>query len=168
MTGCDPRVEPARERPHALQSLLDEDLRGALGGRLVRAIAIDDDLSIGGKIVGARDLVEVEHRGAGNVRPRLVRERRPHVDDERARVRLHPLAQLVDRDQRRVDVARQAPPLPALEAHVEAHDDGDGGHGERRMRIIDDPDAIVDAIFHFYENRGFQPTAEERDKMLNL
>jgi len=36
------------------------------------------------------------------------------------------------------------------------------------MRIIDDPDAIVDAIFHFYENRGFQPTAEERDKMLNL
>jgi len=36
------------------------------------------------------------------------------------------------------------------------------------MRVIDDPDEIVDAIFHFYENRGFQPTAEERDKMLNL
>jgi len=36
------------------------------------------------------------------------------------------------------------------------------------IRVIDDPDAIVDAIFHFYENRGFQPTAEERDKMLNL
>jgi len=36
------------------------------------------------------------------------------------------------------------------------------------MRVIDDPDAIVEAIFHFYENRGFQPTAEEREKMLNL
>jgi len=33
---------------------------------------------------------------------------------------------------------------------------------------IDDPDAIIEAIFHFYENRGFQPTLEERDKMLNL
>jgi uncharacterized protein (TIGR00730 family) len=36
------------------------------------------------------------------------------------------------------------------------------------MRIIDDPDAIVEAIFDFYENRGFQPTREERQKMLNL
>jgi uncharacterized protein (TIGR00730 family) len=36
------------------------------------------------------------------------------------------------------------------------------------MRVIDDPDDIVEAIFHFYENRGFQPTLEERDKMLNL
>ena len=36
------------------------------------------------------------------------------------------------------------------------------------IRIIDDPDAIVEAIFHFYENRGFQPTLEEREKMLNL
>jgi len=36
------------------------------------------------------------------------------------------------------------------------------------MTVIDDPDAIVEAIFHFYENRGFQPTIEERDKMLNL
>jgi uncharacterized protein (TIGR00730 family) len=36
------------------------------------------------------------------------------------------------------------------------------------MRVIDDPDAIVEAIFDFYENRGFQPTQEEREKMLNL
>lgn len=36
------------------------------------------------------------------------------------------------------------------------------------MRVIDDPDAIVEAIFDFYENRGFQPTQEERQKMLNL
>ena len=27
---------------------------------------------------------------------------------------------------------------------------------------------IVEAIFHFYENRGFQPTLLEREKMLNL
>jgi uncharacterized protein (TIGR00730 family) len=36
------------------------------------------------------------------------------------------------------------------------------------MRIIDEPDAIVEAIFDFYENRGFQPSQEEREKMLNL
>ena len=36
------------------------------------------------------------------------------------------------------------------------------------IRIIDEPDAIVDAIFDFYENRGFQPSHEEREKMLNL
>ncbi len=36
------------------------------------------------------------------------------------------------------------------------------------MRVIDDPDAIVEAIFEFYEGRGFQPTRAERDKMLNL
>jgi len=36
------------------------------------------------------------------------------------------------------------------------------------MRIIDDPDQIVEAIFEFYENRGFQPTREERERMLNL
>jgi len=36
------------------------------------------------------------------------------------------------------------------------------------VRLIDDPDAIVEAIFHFYENRGFQPSLEEREKMLNL
>ncbi|MGH7185461.1 MAG: LOG family protein, partial [Pseudomonadota bacterium] len=36
------------------------------------------------------------------------------------------------------------------------------------MQIIDDPDRIVEAIFSFYEGRGFQPTREERQKMLNL
>src|SRR5262249_48065233 len=36
------------------------------------------------------------------------------------------------------------------------------------MRIIDDPDQIVEAIFEFYETRGFQPTREERERMLNL
>ena len=36
------------------------------------------------------------------------------------------------------------------------------------MRVIDDPDAIVEAIFDFYENRGFQPTQQERERMLNL
>jgi uncharacterized protein (TIGR00730 family) len=36
------------------------------------------------------------------------------------------------------------------------------------MKVIEEPDAIVEAIFDFYETRGFQPTREERDKMLNL
>jgi hypothetical protein len=36
------------------------------------------------------------------------------------------------------------------------------------MRVIEEPPAIVEAIFEFYEGRGFQPTRAERDKMLNL
>src|SRR5512147_1369683 len=36
------------------------------------------------------------------------------------------------------------------------------------MQTIDDPNAIVEAIFRFYEGRGFQPTQEERQRMLNL
>jgi uncharacterized protein (TIGR00730 family) len=36
------------------------------------------------------------------------------------------------------------------------------------MQIIDEPEAIVDAIFSFYEGRGFHPTRAEREKMLNL
>jgi uncharacterized protein (TIGR00730 family) len=36
------------------------------------------------------------------------------------------------------------------------------------MTLIDEPEAIVDAIFDYYENRGFQPTRAERDRMLNL
>ena len=27
------------------------------------------------------------------------------------------------------------------------------------MQVIDEPEAIVEAIFDFYENRGFEPTA---------
>jgi hypothetical protein len=38
----------------------------------------------------------------------------------------------------------------------------------RLMQLIDEPDGIVEAIFEFYEGRGFQPTHEERQKMLNL
>jgi hypothetical protein len=34
--------------------------------------------------------------------------------------------------------------------------------------MIDEPEAIVEAIFDYYENRGFQPTRVEREKMLNL
>ena len=36
------------------------------------------------------------------------------------------------------------------------------------MQVIDEPEAIVEAIFKFYESRGFQPTRAEREKMLNL
>ena len=36
------------------------------------------------------------------------------------------------------------------------------------LQLIDEPAEIVEAIFSFYEGRGFQPTTEERQKMLNL
>ncbi|MFO1396121.1 MAG: TIGR00730 family Rossman fold protein [Burkholderiales bacterium] len=36
------------------------------------------------------------------------------------------------------------------------------------MQVIEDPAEIVEAIFRFYESRGFVPTREEREKMLNL
>ena len=48
---------------------------------------------------------------------------------------------------------------------------GEGMVGERdldMMQVIDDPDEVVEAIFRFYEGRGFQPTQEERERMLNL
>jgi predicted Rossmann-fold nucleotide-binding protein len=38
----------------------------------------------------------------------------------------------------------------------------------RLMQVIDEPQAIVEAIFAFYETKGFVPTREEREKMLNL
>ena len=36
------------------------------------------------------------------------------------------------------------------------------------VQVIEEPAAIVEAIFEFYEGRGFQPTDDERQKMLNL
>lgn len=36
------------------------------------------------------------------------------------------------------------------------------------MQVIEEPEAIVEAIFAFYESRGFVPSREEREKMLNL
>ena len=34
--------------------------------------------------------------------------------------------------------------------------------------VIEEPGEIVEAIFKFYESRGFVPSREEREKMLNL
>ena len=36
------------------------------------------------------------------------------------------------------------------------------------MKIIDDPREVVDAIFKHYETRGFEPSAEDIEKQLNL
>ncbi len=36
------------------------------------------------------------------------------------------------------------------------------------IQLIDDPAKIVDAIFDFYQTRGFVPTQQEREKMLYL
>ena len=43
-----------------------------------------------------------------------------------------------------------------------------GEHDIGLMRVIDEPDAVVEAIFEFYESRGFQPSRDEREKLLNL
>jgi uncharacterized protein (TIGR00730 family) len=36
------------------------------------------------------------------------------------------------------------------------------------VQVIEEPEAVVEAIFAFYEGRGFEPTLAERQKMLNL
>jgi uncharacterized protein (TIGR00730 family) len=36
------------------------------------------------------------------------------------------------------------------------------------LKVIDEPGAVVDAIFDFYETRGFNPTRAEREMLLNL
>ena len=36
------------------------------------------------------------------------------------------------------------------------------------IQVIDDPDLIVQAIFAHYETRGFEPSAAEREALLNL
>jgi uncharacterized protein (TIGR00730 family) len=36
------------------------------------------------------------------------------------------------------------------------------------VQVIEEPEAVVESIFAFYEGRGFQPTLAERQKMLNL
>ena len=36
------------------------------------------------------------------------------------------------------------------------------------LQVIDDPQGVVDAIFEHYEKRGFEPSAAEREVLLNL
>jgi len=36
------------------------------------------------------------------------------------------------------------------------------------MQVIDEPEQVVEAIFDFYETRGFNPTRAEREMLLNL
>jgi uncharacterized protein (TIGR00730 family) len=36
------------------------------------------------------------------------------------------------------------------------------------FQVIDDPDQVVEAIFNHYETRGFQPSPQEREILLNL
>src|SRR5262249_51885437 len=45
---------------------------------------------------------------------------------------------------------------------------GEGMFGKKAlelMQTLEEPADIVEAIFNFYENRGFQPTREERARM---
>ena len=36
------------------------------------------------------------------------------------------------------------------------------------FRVVDKPEQVVEAIFAHYENRGFEPSAEEREILLEL
>ncbi len=36
------------------------------------------------------------------------------------------------------------------------------------IQVIDEPEKIVEAIFTHYESRGFEPSAAEREALLNL
>jgi len=36
------------------------------------------------------------------------------------------------------------------------------------VQVIDDPHKVVEAIFAFYEKRGFEPSPAEREVLLNL
>ena len=36
------------------------------------------------------------------------------------------------------------------------------------IQVIDDPKDVVDAIFEYYETRGFEPSAAEREMLLSL
>jgi hypothetical protein len=36
------------------------------------------------------------------------------------------------------------------------------------IQVIDEPKAVVSAIFKYYETRGFEPTEAEREKQLYL
>ena len=36
------------------------------------------------------------------------------------------------------------------------------------LQVFDEPQDVVDAIFAFYEKRGFEPSPAEREVMLNL
>ena len=36
------------------------------------------------------------------------------------------------------------------------------------LKLIDEPEEIVKAIFDFYEGRDFEPSAEEQEKLMEL
>ena len=36
------------------------------------------------------------------------------------------------------------------------------------IKVIDEPKGVVDAIFNYYESRGFEPSEAEREMLLNL
>jgi hypothetical protein len=36
------------------------------------------------------------------------------------------------------------------------------------FEVLDEPADVVDAIFRHYEQRGFEPSAEEQERMMEL
>ena len=41
-------------------------------------------------------------------------------------------------------------------------------HAWALMKVVDSPAEVVDAIFDFYQSRGFSPTPRERELMFSL
>src|SRR3954471_1761185 len=82
MSRLHPCIETADQRAHALQTFSEQDLRSAARGLLIRTRAIENDVLVGRKIVGARNRIEIEHARARNMRARLMREARADVNHE--------------------------------------------------------------------------------------
>jgi hypothetical protein len=36
------------------------------------------------------------------------------------------------------------------------------------MQLVDNPEQVANAIFEYYENRSFEPSTEEQQKLLEL
>src|SRR5262249_28967142 len=97
--GFDPGIDAALQRTDALVADLLELLRDLDGGRLVRAGAVENDLAVHRHAFEAlRNALHVDRARSGNPTGRGLRDRRTHVDQGLHLIRLHQIAQLVDRN----------------------------------------------------------------------
>src|SRR6266568_5544888 len=98
VTGLDPRVDPAQQRPDALVADLPQPLRDLDRGCLVRAGAIEDHLAVSRNVLECSvDLVHVDGQCAGDPAGGRLCERGTHVDQRLHFLLGEHLLQLVDR-----------------------------------------------------------------------
>ncbi len=57
-------------------------------------------------------------------------------------------------------------PLPEVASTAKIQNAAPVEHGT--FQVLDTPAEVVDAIFKHYETRGFAPSADEREMLLNL